>query len=153
MCECTHRFRKITGSVNAANLTIWEQMPQHITRVFSGISVWKGLRLLGCTKDFCCCFARSAWDPPLWLVRGHTLNTNCIYFVSLSSVCSVGKWQLWNLLKWFITFSLSYCFLGNVIVCAGYVKHCRSIILRGNGKYFLRRPKLPRSNKECFGKR
>ncbi len=43
VCECTHIFRKITGSVNAANLTIREQMPQHITRVFSGISVWKGL--------------------------------------------------------------------------------------------------------------
>ncbi len=41
--ECTHIFRKITGSVNAANLTIREQMPEHITRVFSGISVWKGL--------------------------------------------------------------------------------------------------------------
>ncbi len=39
VCECTHRFRKITGSVNAANLTIREQMPEHITRVFSGISV------------------------------------------------------------------------------------------------------------------
>ncbi len=39
VCECTHRFRKITGSVNAANLTIREQMPQHITHVFSGISV------------------------------------------------------------------------------------------------------------------
>ncbi len=39
VCECTHRFRKITGSVNAANLTIREQMPAHITRVFSGISV------------------------------------------------------------------------------------------------------------------
>ncbi len=44
VCECTHRFRKITGSVNAANLTIREQMPEHITCVFSGISVWKGLR-------------------------------------------------------------------------------------------------------------
>ncbi len=44
VCECTHIFRKITGSVNAANLTIREQMPEHITRVFSGISVWKGLR-------------------------------------------------------------------------------------------------------------
>ncbi len=39
VCERTHRFRKITGSVNAANLTIREQMPEHITRVFSGISV------------------------------------------------------------------------------------------------------------------
>ncbi len=39
LCECTHRFRKITGGVNAANLTIREQMPEHITRVFSGISV------------------------------------------------------------------------------------------------------------------
>ncbi len=39
VCECAHRFRKITGSVNAANLTIREQMPEHITRVFSGISV------------------------------------------------------------------------------------------------------------------
>ncbi len=39
VCECTHIFRKITGSVNAANLTIREQMPEHITRVFSGISV------------------------------------------------------------------------------------------------------------------
>ncbi len=43
VCERTHRFRKITGSVNAANLTIREQMPEHITHVFSGISVWKGL--------------------------------------------------------------------------------------------------------------
>ncbi len=43
VCERTHRFRKITGSVNAANLTIREQMPEHITRVFSGFSVWKGL--------------------------------------------------------------------------------------------------------------
>ncbi len=39
VCERTHRFWKITGSVNAANLTIREQMPEHITRVFSGISV------------------------------------------------------------------------------------------------------------------
>ncbi len=43
VCECTHIFRKISGSVNAANLTIREQMPEHITRVFSGISVWIGL--------------------------------------------------------------------------------------------------------------
>ncbi len=34
-------------SVNAANLTIREQMPEHITRVFSGISVWKGLYTVG----------------------------------------------------------------------------------------------------------
>ncbi len=54
VCERTHRFRKITGSVNAANLTIREQMPEHITRVFSGISVWKGLNNAFCY--FCITF-------------------------------------------------------------------------------------------------
>ncbi len=34
VCECTHRLRKITGSVNAANLTIREQMPEHYPCIF-----------------------------------------------------------------------------------------------------------------------
>ncbi len=43
VCERTHRFRKITGSVNEPNQTIPGWFPEHITRVFSGISVWKRL--------------------------------------------------------------------------------------------------------------
>lgn len=40
----------------------------------------------------------------------------------------------------------------NVTVKAVYAKHSRSIILRGNEKCF-RRPKLPCSLEELFGKR
>ncbi len=71
VCECTHIFRKITGSVNAANLTIREQMPEHITRVFSGISVWKGLM----SFELVHWINSSEWTESVWGLNCFTEST------------------------------------------------------------------------------
>ncbi len=48
VCECTHRFRKITGSVNAANLTIREQNTRgtHYPCIFRNLCVKGALVVL-----------------------------------------------------------------------------------------------------------
>ncbi len=44
VCEFTHRFPKITGSVNAANLTIREQMPETLPVYFPESLCERGYR-------------------------------------------------------------------------------------------------------------